>query len=546
MVGLVLILTGAAVLRVWHVGRESLWADEALTFVIAKWPVGEMLWYPTDETPALYYILHKSLIPDVASAAVARSISVAAGLLSVVAMYALGRLSFGRAGGLLCAALLAVWTIHADYSQEARAYSLLVLLTILSAASLLWWFRLTEPGAPASGRRHWALAAFAVSTTLAFYTHLLAALWIAIALQILVSLTSRLRTKRAMREVGLTLAAMAVLALPGMVRLVRTARTPDGFHWLPQATPLHFAQTVADVLMPSGLWQNAWVRSSAAAPLVGVAITIGLLGTVGAILVWAMRTRRFGRADVPVFAIGAALLALPLIVWLFGYAVRPVFMPRTILVVIPGMILLLAGAATLLPTRRTRYAFALSIGGLYALSTLLQGTTREKENWSGATAYLAASVRPGDALIVCPIWKFPALRHAAPRALPVPAFGAAPKAMLLVEPAFGGNPSWAQSFFESFASAKRRLFADVRPATVSERHLAMAAGTSLWLVESECEPAMRAELDRLGMSGWETRWQSRGATFRDDIAIRRLRLRGPLTLTLQIVGETRRAGRTHP
>ena len=37
------ILIVAAILRLWDIGRESLWADEGLTLVLAHWPVAEMV-----------------------------------------------------------------------------------------------------------------------------------------------------------------------------------------------------------------------------------------------------------------------------------------------------------------------------------------------------------------------------------------------------------------------------------------------------------------------------------------------------------------------
>ena len=254
---LALILILGAGLRIVGLGRESLWADEALTLVLANWPTGDMLMQPTDPTPFLYYFLHKLLVPPGAGAAAARSISLAAGIFSIGAMYLVGRLAFGRRGGLLAAALLAVWGAHIDYSQEARAYSLLFLLTLGSAAGLLWWFH--ESGKDEATRigpvpaRRVALALFATATVLSFYTHLVSIFWIALAVQILVSVTLRTRPKRCFAEAGVALAAMALLAIPGLVRLAREMSTPDAFHWLPQQGPAGFLSTTADLLLPAGL-----------------------------------------------------------------------------------------------------------------------------------------------------------------------------------------------------------------------------------------------------------------------------------------------------
>src|SRR5262245_59370438 len=124
------ILVVATLLRIVALDVRGLWTDEALTIVLSNWSIPDLLLRPTDPTPALYYILHKLLIPASASLEVVRSISVVAGVMSVALMFLVARLAFGMGGGLLAAALLAVWSAHVDYSQEVRAYSLLFFLTL--------------------------------------------------------------------------------------------------------------------------------------------------------------------------------------------------------------------------------------------------------------------------------------------------------------------------------------------------------------------------------------------------------------------------------
>ena len=112
-----------------------------------------------------------------------RSISVVAGILSVGLIYVLGRLAFGKWGGLLAAALLAVWSMHVDYSQEARAYSLLFFFTLLTSVGLLHYaeiLRAQRVGAVGtrSDSGALALAMFGVGNVLSFYTHVVSIYWI--------------------------------------------------------------------------------------------------------------------------------------------------------------------------------------------------------------------------------------------------------------------------------------------------------------------------------------------------------------------------------
>lgn len=231
------IVAVAALLRTWAIGREALWTDEALTLVLAHWPLGEALMQPADQTPFLYYALHQAFIAPDAGAGAVRAISLVCGLLAIPLIYAAGRLCFGPRAGLVAAALLAAWGPHIDYSQEARAYALLFLLTLASATALLWYFaethREVQRHAGRTPLRHIALAAFALATALSFYSHIISILWIGLALQIFVSLSQR-KAKRHTREMLIALVAMALLALPGLVRLVREIQ---GAGRLPLAPP---------------------------------------------------------------------------------------------------------------------------------------------------------------------------------------------------------------------------------------------------------------------------------------------------------------------
>ncbi|MEA1072986.1 glycosyltransferase family 39 protein [Sphingomonas sp. LY160] len=532
----------AAILRLANIDQESLWADEGLTVVLGHWPIKTMLWYPVDETPVLYYALHQWTVAAGAGAGAVRLVSACVGIASVVAMYALGRLAIGRIQGLICAALLAVWPFHVDYSQEARAYSLLFFLTTTSAATLLWWFWETqaERAGNRSARRRIALAAFAASTTLCFYTHLLAVIWIALTLQILVSFTARTRTKRHLVEAGLAIGAMAIFAIPGVVRLFRKIGVPDAFHWLPQASPRTFLTTLFDVTLPFGStedWPTAVVALILASALIlGALCFLVARRRLQATGEWAESLRTKG----PAIAVTIALLSLPLFLWLFGFVVRPVFMPRTILFAIPGVILLVVSAITLIRNRTifcltsTLFLFA------YVAATLHFGTVRPKEKWGAATEFLAANVRHGDLVIVCPTWKYPAARHAL-SALPLdaPALTWSKGRMLLMEQRFGAEPDWAKKYFGSVILLNQQVYQSDDEVIFRPTSISAARGSSVWLIDSECEASTTKRIDDwIGSPpAWNRVWRKDGQSFRDRITINRYVLANPLRRPVELVQE---------
>jgi mannosyltransferase len=154
-----------AVLRFWGLGHQGFWYDEADTAQLVHLSLGKMLGLlpQSESTPPLYYIAAWAwvhLFGD--QEAGLRSLSAVAGVLVVPVAYgAAARLISPRAG-VITAALTACSPLLIWYSQEARAYSLLVLLTALSLAAFAHVRR-----AP-SGH---GMAVWAIASALALVTH---------------------------------------------------------------------------------------------------------------------------------------------------------------------------------------------------------------------------------------------------------------------------------------------------------------------------------------------------------------------------------------
>lgn len=368
MLALAAITLAGFVLRLLEIDRWPLWGDEALTLIISQWQLKYLFLVPVDPTPGLYYTLHKLLIGPMAGVAGARSISLACGTLLIPAAYFLAREA--RVPALLSAALVALSFPLIDYSQEARAYSLLVLLVTLSAAFQVRWARNRQPG---------DLFAALLACLLAFYTHFTSVFWIGPAVLAILWFGRR--------QVVAPLLLTAILAVPELLRISRYPS--DGFVWLAQATPVQAAETLSKALIPFR-------------PAAGWLIAALLLAISRG---WVHRRKisAWARANPGAAIAISSLAAAPLLIWLFGLAARPVFMTRTILIGVPGALLTLA----LLLKFEQRIARVLVVG-LYAISLLVTGTTRIKEDWR-----LTAERIGGDAILICEPWEVAAMRHAA-------------------------------------------------------------------------------------------------------------------------------------
>ena len=161
-----LIFIAGFALRIYNIGAESIWYDEAISVAVAKLGFVEHLrWIAEvdDNNPPLYYTLLHLWIPVFGdSEASVRMLSAIFGALSILVIYALGKLLFDKKTGLVAASILAVSIFNIMFSQEARAYSLMAFTALLSFYFLLRMIM--------SRNRVYA-AAYVVSSLCLVYSH---------------------------------------------------------------------------------------------------------------------------------------------------------------------------------------------------------------------------------------------------------------------------------------------------------------------------------------------------------------------------------------
>lgn len=205
VVGLAVI---AAILRFFRLGHQGFWFDEANTAVLVHLSPSSMLRLipHTESTPPLYYCVLWvwARIFGFGEAGL-RSLSALAGVATVPAMYfAAAKLTTVRVG-LVAAALAAFNPFLIWYSQEARSYSLLLLMGTLSVCAFAYALERPTP------RR---LGAWAAVCALALATHYYAALAVVPEAIWLLAVHRRERaTKIALAVVGVCGLALIPLAI---------------------------------------------------------------------------------------------------------------------------------------------------------------------------------------------------------------------------------------------------------------------------------------------------------------------------------------------
>jgi mannosyltransferase len=215
---LVALLTiASALLRIGRL-RFHYWVDEGIAVGVSSHPLSQLpALLREDGSPPLYYLLLHVWMQLFGRGEVAtHELSLAFALLTIPTAYWAGTSLFGRKAGLYCAVLAAGVPFLTTYAQETRMYSLLLLGSLIVAASFVHVFVF---------RRRRYLPVFAVSLAASLYTHNWALfLGLGAFLAFLFCLWTS-RDRRALgRDGALAFGAVAVLYLPWLSTLLYQAQ----------------------------------------------------------------------------------------------------------------------------------------------------------------------------------------------------------------------------------------------------------------------------------------------------------------------------------
>lgn len=158
------VLVGFAI-RIYRLDAQSFWGDEILQATVAERSIPAILeWVRRDRgpTPLSYLLLHEWIGLVGQSDFALRLLPVFFGVLTVPLQYQFSRRLLGESGSVLAALILALSSFHVAYSQELRAYSLLVFFSLLEVLSFWQVLR-------AGGWWRWALTGLIAG--IGFYNH---------------------------------------------------------------------------------------------------------------------------------------------------------------------------------------------------------------------------------------------------------------------------------------------------------------------------------------------------------------------------------------
>jgi mannosyltransferase len=375
---LLLLLAAGTTARFLYLAGKPLWFDETFSVEVARldwWNFLHLLWW-REANMSLYYLLLRAWLHFGHSPFFIRSLSVVVSSSTILAIYWLGVLLYDRRVGLIAAALLAFNGYDIRYAQEARSYSLFILLATLSSGFLIAYLK--EP----SRRRR---SSYLICSILAVYAHfyallLIVAQWLALRWRgqseepSATDNSSRAELRRAWIAIG-------IAALPLLIFVAKTGAGP--IRWIKRPG-------LGDLATFS-------VYFTSGRPLIYFATCLLALLPLRKHVF--KRSRDWEKWRVQFLFIW---LLFPIVLTVLLSFARPVFLPRYMIFCLPALLLL---AAAGLATVRPAWVSAVLVASVLLLSARFvpfvycHDFDDERDGSVAAANFILEQSRPSDAVV---------------------------------------------------------------------------------------------------------------------------------------------------
>ena len=396
LIPLISILMLGAALRFYALDFQSLWNDELYSLTSSSYDNLQAL-ILTDTAnphPPLYDMtLHfvRQVLGD--SEFAVRLPSAICGVLSISLIFLVGRRLYSYKEGLIASAIMAVSWCPIYFSQEARSYSMLLLLTLLTTylwASLISSLKRNEKAS------YYIMVGYVVSAAICSYSHYFGAYLI--ALHALGSLLIFIRQPKVILRLLLMYLLILVAYLPWLLT-TRLDASMQRISWIqpPKTTAL--------------LGFLAFFFNNSRTLLAIVLVLYTFLFVRSFCLI--CTNRRYGTLISLFSSPGMFLvlwLAVPFLgVYLWSVLFQPILLSRSLIISLPAAYLLLARSITRLPVSSTGQALAaiaILVGILFQLVFSMNYYSQpHKEQFRDAVSFIVQNEhRYRDSLIIGYVW----------------------------------------------------------------------------------------------------------------------------------------------
>jgi uncharacterized membrane protein len=364
-------------LRFYNLGFNSLWLDEAATLNFAKLSFID-IWNLTaggEYNPPLFHWVEHFMLFFGTNEIILRFIPALVGLLTIPVFYFIGKEILDRNTGIIAAALLTFSPFHLFYSQDARAYSMVLFFMSLALLFYLIAFR-------TNAKKFWVL--FGSFSALAFWTHF----YSAIIIGIIILFTLLINAKKLKGNISdlkpflISLAAFVCLCLPLLIVTVQL------FFVRTSSSPTYGIQGISIVTESMQQFFGYNVYS---------AIFFSILLILGLIQIFKSDKLKFSFFFV-------IILTTFLASW--GLSFKMPMIPRYLIFMLP--IVYCAVAAAYLPicrlfnNRSVIYAFIAAIILIATPFMITYYSSFSKEDWRGFSKNIESMTKDGDIVVLAP------------------------------------------------------------------------------------------------------------------------------------------------
>ncbi|QBD81402.1 hypothetical protein EPA93_37690 [Ktedonosporobacter rubrisoli] len=396
----------ALALNLYRLGEPSIWFDEAFSVELAHQPL-PLLWhiiFGVEPNMELYYLfLHFWLNCTTAfgfnpTEIVVRLPSAIFAMLSTGVVFCLGRRFISPTAGIVAACLYLLNDLQLVYAQQARSYSMQLLLICLA-----WFALFAALSSPTHAWRWWLV--FALAMVLAVYAHLfslfiLLAQVIAIAGLLLLPGQWRRAARKQLLACVISLVVAGILLVPMLLMILQGSRTSwltvPNFHDL-----FHLFTTISGD-------NKLYLLSLGACCALGVLVVLATYGLQHRL---SARHATFDnpllREDVercqaflPITWSLLCWLLVPMVVsYVLSHGSMRVFSSRYLVTIVPALMLLVSLGVVIWRWRTVKILLTLDLVVL-ALSTVpLYYQSAQVEDWNSTTHWLEQQYQPADGLV---------------------------------------------------------------------------------------------------------------------------------------------------
>ena len=365
------------ILRFYNLGYNSLWLDEAATYSFAKLSFIE-IWGITvggEYNPPLFHWVEHFMLFFGNTEVILRFIPAMLGILTIPLFYLIGKEFLDRNTGLLAAALLTFSPFHLFYSQDARAYSMVLFFISLALYCYLLAFRSND-------KKFWAL--FGLFSALAFWTHFYSLIITGtlILFAIIINAEKIRRNVKELIPILISLATFVIFCLPLLIVTVQL------FFVRTRAPPTYGIQGFGIIIESI---QQFFGYNLYSALIFSILLIIGLI-------------QIFKIDKIKFFLFVSIIIVSFLASW--GLSYKMPMIPRYLIFMLPIFYIgVAAGFRPIYSAINNRWLIYLFIAAIILIGTPFMITYYSgfsKEDWRGFSKSIESMTRDGDLVILAP------------------------------------------------------------------------------------------------------------------------------------------------